>query len=399
MTQTPQEAARELSSSAIRDGFIPQALHVYTDAAGSPLYWRIRCKHPDSGEKWVRPMRLNGVGYELKEPDFAHGKPLYRLHSLATKPLDRVVVVEGEWCADKLAGLGILATTSGAADSAAKADWAPLTGRDVLIWADNDDLGRRYAAEVGKVLLDLGCRVSVVDLSALGLPPKADAVDWLRLHPGAKAADVLALPAGPFVADAQAEAAPVWDEEEAEVVPWPALSAEALSGIAGDVVNLAVQHSEADQAAVLMTFLAAFGAAAGCGRFLRVGDTEHHSRLFVALVGNSSRARKGTSAAPVKRLMQAAQSQLMAGPTSFPGGLPLKVSDGPLSSGEGLVWAIRDAAETKTKDDEPTDNGVKDKRLLVIEGELGGALRVAGREGSSLSAILRSAWDGGKSNP
>ena len=37
--------------------------------------------------------------------------------------------------------LGLLATTSGAADSAAKADWRPLAGRDVIIWPDNDEAG------------------------------------------------------------------------------------------------------------------------------------------------------------------------------------------------------------------------------------------------------------------
>lgn len=188
-------------------------------------------------------------------------------------------------------------------------------------------------------------------------------------------------------------------EPEAEVVPWPSLPDEALSGLAGEVVDLAIQHSEADKAAVLMTFLTAFGAAAGRGRYLRVGDAIHHARLFVALVGNSSRARKGTSATPIKRLLRAAEERLQAGPTPFPGGLSLNISDGPLSSGEGLVWAIRDPSSIRDKNGDPLDPGVGDKRLLVIEGEFGGALRVAGREGSSLSAILRSAWDGGQISP
>lgn len=187
-------------------------------------------------------------------------------------------------------------------------------------------------------------------------------------------------------------------ETEAEVIPWPVLPDQALDGISGDVVRLATRHSEADQAAVLLTFLSAFGAAAGRARYLRVGDAVHHSRLFVALVGNSSRARKGTSATPIRRLLRAAESRLQAGPAPFPGGLSLKLSDGPLSSGEGLVWAIRDPSGSD-KNGDPTDQGVEDKRLLVIEGEFGGALRVAGREGSSLSSILRSAWDGGMISP
>ena len=64
--------------------------------------------------------------YDLAEPEFVDGKPLYRLHDLATRPDDVVIVTEGEFKADKSAALGLLVTTSGAADSAGKADWRPL---------------------------------------------------------------------------------------------------------------------------------------------------------------------------------------------------------------------------------------------------------------------------------
>ena len=39
------------------------------------------------------------------------------------------------------------------------------------------------------------------------------------------------------------------------------------------------------------------------------------------------------------------------------------------------------------------DAGVKDKRLLVQEGELSQALKVMKREGNTLSPVLRNAWD------
>jgi len=191
-TETPQQAARRLSAPALRDGYNPEALHTYTDRDGNPLHWRIRLKHPDTGDKWIRPLRLNGVGFELGEPEYPDGKPLYRLHELAARPDDLVIVCEGEWCADALAKAGALATTSGAADSAEKADWQPLAGRDVTIWPDNDEAGRRYADAVAEALLGLGCTVRVIDVAALGLAPKADAVDWLAAHPDA-AADVAAL--------------------------------------------------------------------------------------------------------------------------------------------------------------------------------------------------------------
>jgi hypothetical protein len=42
-----------------------------------------------------------------------------------------------------------------------------------------------------------------------------------------------------------------------------------------------------------------------------------------------------------------------------------------------------------------TDPGVNDKRLLVVESEFGRVLAVMKREGNTLSAVLRSAWDHG----
>jgi Protein of unknown function (DUF3987) len=41
------------------------------------------------------------------------------------------------------------------------------------------------------------------------------------------------------------------------------------------------------------------------------------------------------------------------------------------------------------------DPGVSDKRLLIVEPELAGTLRVMGREGSTLSTTIRQAWDTG----
>jgi hypothetical protein len=62
-----------------------------------------------------------------------------------------------------------------------------------------------------------------------------------------------------------------------------------------------------------------------------------------------------------------------------------------LSSGEGLVPAVRD--DSQGKHNEIVD-GVGDKRFLVFEGEFARVLRVMRRDGNTLSGILRNAWDG-----
>lgn len=194
VAESPQQAARRLSASAIWDGFQPQALHEYTDAAGGVLFWRVRLKNPTTEEKWIRPMHLGDAGFELGEPKFSNGKPLYRLHCLTADTAAPAFIAEGEVCADRLAALGLCATTSGGAGSAAAADWTPLAGRDVVVWPDHDEAGQQHGADVAGRLRELGSTVRTIDVAALGLPPKGDVVDWLAINPAATAAEVLALP-------------------------------------------------------------------------------------------------------------------------------------------------------------------------------------------------------------
>lgn len=219
--ETPEEAVERLTLSKRAKGFRLEALHTYTDAEGKAVYWRIRMSKPGA-EKLIRPMSWSeDKGYESKEPSFPHGKPLYRLHELMQA--DEVIVCEGEWCADHLAALGLVATTSGGSSSADKADWSPLAGKQVIIWPDNDDPGARYAAAVAQAAYKAGAR-RVERLVVSDLPPKGDAVDWLATNPDATAADVLALPRHTEVREA-AEASKYEDVVQltraSDVVPEP----------------------------------------------------------------------------------------------------------------------------------------------------------------------------------
>jgi hypothetical protein len=64
-----------------------------------------------------------------------------------------------------------------------------------------------------------------------------------------------------------------------------------------------------------------------------------------------------------------------------------------LSSGEGLIFAVRDPQISD--DDEVVDSGVADKRLVTVESEFAKVLRVSRRENNTLSTILRQCWDDG----
>ena len=182
--------------------------------------------------------------------------------------------------------------------------------------------------------------------------------------------------------------APAPYSSASDVKPWPILESTAAHGLVGEIASLATRESEADPVAVMASALVWGGACFGRHRFYRVGDTLHHARLNCALVGESSRARKGTSLGPVQRIFREAESILHGRSTlPFPAGLPLNVSHG-LSSGEGLTAEIRD------KRDEEDTGWVRDKRLLVVEGEFGAVLRHFQRQGNTLSTALRTAWDG-----
>ena len=131
----------------------------------------------------------------------------------------------------------------------------------------------------------------------------------------------------------------------------------------------------------------------------------HGTNLFTVMVGETAKGRKGSSRGHIHELFSRidpvwANTRNMGG----------------LSSGEGLIWAVRDPIEKTEAIKEKgrytgeyetviVDAGVDDKRLLVFEPEFASVLKVMVREGSTLSPLVRQAWDTGnlrtmvKNNP
>jgi hypothetical protein len=156
---------------------------------------------------------------------------------------------------------------------------------------------------------------------------------------------------------------------------WPAPpQAAAYHGLPGAIVQKIAPNTEADPVAILAQLLVACGAMIGRDAHFQIEATLHHPNEFAVLVGDSSKARKGSSFDHVAKLMTEADPSFTS-----------RLSTG-LSSGEGLIWTLRD----------PTgqDPGAPDKRLLVVEPEFASVLKAASREISTLSPTLRSAWDG-----
>jgi hypothetical protein len=158
----------------------------------------------------------------------------------------------------------------------------------------------------------------------------------------------------------------------------------AYHGLAGEIVAELAPQTEAAPEVLLLSLLAAFGSAVGRGPHRRVGDDHHGPNLFLAVVGKTSRGRKGTSWGRIAKLMAVAD----------PAWSKERVVNG-LRSGEALIDAVRDR-RVKVKPDgseELVDEGEDDKRLLVLEEELASVLRMMQREGSTISPVARQAWD------
>jgi hypothetical protein len=168
------------------------------------------------------------------------------------------------------------------------------------------------------------------------------------------------------------------------VPDFPVLAEEAFHGPAGEIVKIIAPHTESDPALLLIGSLVYFGNTLGHGPHHVVEGTPHYPNLYALFVGDTSKARKGTGDGRVRQIFKVAA----------PGWCGFRIKSG-LSSGEGLIAEVRDPTVKMVKGEEQTvDEGVTDKRLLIVQSEFGGALQAMKREGSLLSTVLRDGWDG-----
>jgi hypothetical protein len=175
---------------------------------------------------------------------------------------------------------------------------------------------------------------------------------------------------------------------------WPEPPTAAFHGLPGMIVDILDPYTEADRVAVLVQILSAFGNAIGSGPHSMVAATRHALKFWPILIGDTSMARKGDSWNASSFPLSFADQEWSQ----------WRVRDGGLSSGEGLIWEVRNPVEKKEPvkrdgkvveyQDVIVDPGVADKRLMVVETEFARVLQVMERKGNTLSAIIRQAWDG-----
>jgi hypothetical protein len=153
----------------------------------------------------------------------------------------------------------------------------------------------------------------------------------------------------------------------------PVLGKSARWGLAGEVVETILPWTEAAASALLADFLVSFGSAVGSGPHMYADGAKHELKLFAVIVGATSRSRKGTSRANMRRLLSRAAPDWSRD----------SVVSG-MSSGEGLIAAMADGLE----------DGERARPFMSVETEFGKVLTVAGRMGNTLGDYFRQLWEG-----
>jgi hypothetical protein len=169
---------------------------------------------------------------------------------------------------------------------------------------------------------------------------------------------------------------------------------EAYHGIAGQIVSIMSDHCESSRESLLFQFLVAAGNIMGKSVCIYAGGSHLYPNEFAICVGDTSRGRKGTAWRINEHLFKQVAPEWVDG---------CVISD--IQSGEGIVYSIRDESEDpqktnrrrktskKPQPESDFDPGVSDKRKLCCEEEISSTLKMAKRQGNTLTEIYRKAWD------
>lgn len=172
----------------------PDRLYTYRGRGGELLgyvaRWEAGPTRPKKKFVW-QVYAAAGDQREWRWMGFPTPHPMYGLDLLAASPAAAVVLCEGEKAAEACRVLmpdHVALTWPGGGKAADKADFAPLQGRDVVLWADADEPGR----EAMRTAARLARQAGAASVRWLNLPALVTARDKGELLKGFDAADLLA---------------------------------------------------------------------------------------------------------------------------------------------------------------------------------------------------------------
>lgn len=397
--------------------FLEDKIRQTMDHEGLEFVAAYRYHHPDgrfawakirfvdsSGNKTFRSWAISSRGGWVAPSKAGVPPLLYYLPEVINA--EEIDLVNGEKAADAGAKLGRITTCAPNGEGHWEPDFTQyLADKAVNIFTDNDDKGRQHGRMVAAELFGKAKAVRIVELP--GLPPKGDLYDWIEAGGTLEHLNEIIQRTPPLDSAPQQDSAPVDGRVCVEnnapsvfnnVAPYPApLGEDAYYGIAGRFVQLVEPHTEADPSFMLIQFLAYAGNVLGRKSFVWAGADKHYSNIFLCGVGPTSSGRKGSAAGPAQLFFKDIDEEWVGA-----------IQSG-LSSGEGLIWCVRDPIYRREKvsqgkgkpaeyEDVLVDPGVADKRLLVQQSEFFGALQAMRRQGNNLSPTIRDAFDKGHLN-
>lgn len=162
--------------------------------------------------------------------------------------------------------------------------------------------------------------------------------------------------------------------------PGPHFDLDSAYGLVGELARLVDPHTEADPAAVYVSALVGLGNLIGPSPYFAIGAERHKPVLFALVVGATAKARKGTSWSEASRFLRLVDAGWSAS----------RVMGG-LGSGEALIAQLAPGGAASDDGSAPSPDDV---RVMVVEEEWSRVLTICRREGSTLSEVIRSAWDG-----
>ncbi len=164
----------------------PTKLYAYHNANGDLLMYEARWEYKDDDGKKQKQI------YPISYCDLGNGKrgwrskaipkpyPIYNLDLINDEQDATIIVCEGSksaHAAQRLLLDFVCTTPLFGAQSPERSDWSALKNREVIVWGDNDDAGKKFAQKVKNLALSAGAKSVSILAIPKDFPVKWDAAD------------------------------------------------------------------------------------------------------------------------------------------------------------------------------------------------------------------------------
>ena len=165
-----------------------------------------------------------------------------------------------------------------------------------------------------------------------------------------------------------------------------------LYGLVGEIAMKISRYNESHIGSLYLNLLVSLGNMMGRHAYFNINKSTHYPVEFLACVGESSTARKGTGSDEIEDLLRQIDPQWM-NTRNLSG----------FGSSQGIIYQLRDDStrqvvvrkgEHKGEYETKPVPGVVDKRLCIRENELSGLLKLMADPREKADELLRNMWDG-----